>query len=59
MELINRCNRFFDELEVPVTVFARKVNLSTQSVYKWRKQSLQLSENSLRRIDEYLTQYGF
>lgn len=59
MDLIKRCNRFLTELGVPVTVFARNVHLSPQSIYEWRKQKLKLSDLALQRIDDYLAKYGF
>ena len=59
MNLIERCERFLSELSVPVTAFSAKVGLSAQSLYSWRKGKLDLSEASLKRIDNYLKKSGF
>lgn len=59
MELIERCENFLSELGTPVTFFSKKVGLSPQSLYSWRKGKLSLSEASLDRIDQYLRKYGF
>ena len=57
--MIQRCNRFLEALGVPVTRFCQQVNISTSSIYKWRKGHLTLSEGTLQRIDGYLIKYGF
>lgn len=54
-----RIDNFLSELQVPVTKFCKKINLSTQSLYDWRKGKLNLSDSTLKRIDNYLTKYGF
>ena len=54
MNLIERCERFLSELSVPVTAFSAKVGLAPQSLYSWRKGKLELSQASLKRIDDYL-----
>lgn len=59
MSLIIRCQRFLEELGIPVTVFCKKVELSTPSFYKWRNGELNLSDATLERIDGYLSKYGF
>lgn len=59
MSLITRCQRFLEELGIPVTVFCKKVALSTPSFYKWRNGELNLSDATLERIDSYLSKYGF
>jgi len=57
--LRKRVQNFLDELGVPLTTFCRKVNLSTQSIRQWVKYELNLSYETEKRIDEYLTKYGF
>ncbi len=59
MDLISRCNKFLDELGIPVTSFSCRVKLSPQSLYDWKKGKLKLSDVTLKRIDEYLKKYGF
>ena len=59
MSLITRCQRFLEEFGIPVTVFCKKVELSTPSFYKWRNGELNLSDATLERIDTYLAKYNF
>lgn len=59
MKLIERCQTFLDELGVPATVFSRKIGISSQALYEWRRGNLNLSGSTLKRIDEYLKRYGF
>lgn len=59
MTLQERVNKFLSELGVPVTVFAKKVNLSARSIYAWRRGDLILSNTSLQRIEQHITKYGF
>ena len=57
--LRDRIQRFLTELEIPVTVFCRKIQVTTDSFYKWRKGQLNFSEKTLQRISDYLSKYGF
>lgn len=59
MKLIERCNNFLNELGVPVAVFCRKVNISPTAYYMWRAGQLRLSDDTLNRIDDYLSKYNF
>ncbi len=59
MSLIDRIQRFLDELGVPVSVFCRKTKVCPSAYYAWRKGQLDLSSVAKRRIDEYLTKYNF
>ncbi|MBQ2395629.1 MAG: hypothetical protein II304_01135 [Bacteroidales bacterium] len=58
-KLKDRLNLFLDELEVPITKICKKIMLSPQSLYDWRKDRLKLSDGTLKRIDDYLKKYGF
>jgi predicted transcriptional regulator len=59
MELVKRCCKFIAELGIPITVFCRKINISTQSFYDWKSGKLNLSANTLKRIENYIGKYGF
>lgn len=59
MTLYERCQIFMDELGIPVTSFCRRIKLSLSSFYGWRSGDVILSENTLKRIDEYLKKYNF
>ncbi len=59
MKLIRRCCNFIDEFGVPITTFCRKINISTRAFYDWKRGKLNLSENTLKRIENYIGKYGF
>ena len=59
MELIDRCQHFLDELGFPATVLSRKIGISSQALYEWRRGNLNLADSTLQRIDEYLKKYNF
>lgn len=59
MELIKRCCNFIDEFGIPITVFCRKISISTKAFYDWKNGKLNLSDNTLTRIDNYLKTYNF
>lgn len=59
MNLVERFEKFIIELGTPVTVMSKKLRLSPQSLYAWKKGKLKLSDSTLNRIDTYLKQYGF
>ena len=58
-ELVSRCNRFFDEVELPVTVFCRKLSMSTSTFYRWRKGELDITQDRMQEIDSYLARYNY
>lgn len=59
MELKNRTHNFMNDLGVPMTRFAMRVGLCRQSIYRWLKGDIRLSTDALKRIDTFLTKYGF
>ena len=58
-ELVSRCNRFFSEVELPVTVFCRKLSMSTSTFYRWRKGELDITQDRMQEIDSYLARYNY
>lgn len=54
-----RTKKFIDELGVPATVFAKKVEISATAYHRWMKDDLKLSELTEQRISDYLLKYGF
>ena len=58
-ELVSRCNRFFIEVELPVTVFCRKLSMSTSTFYRWRKGELDITRDRMREIDGFLRRYNY
>lgn len=59
MKLDQRCQAFIKELGVPVTKFCQNIKLSRTSLYDWMNGKINLSHQTLTRIDEYLKKYGF
>lgn len=57
--LRTRVKSFIDELEMPITIFCRKVKLSTTSYYKWMQGVFEFSEETSDRISDYIKKYGF
>lgn len=57
--LLERCEHFISELGVSKSKFCRNVQISESSYYAWRTGHLTLSEETLKRIDEYLKNYNF
>ena len=58
-ELINRVKHFINELGVSRAAFAKNVGLAAVTIYKWLGGHEDLSEKTLKRIDEYLKRYNF
>ena len=57
--LRDRVQKFLDEFEMPITVFCKKIEISPGYFYKWRVGQVNLSEEALNRISDYLSKYGF
>lgn len=58
-KLVERVKLFADELGVSRSAFAKNVGLSAVTIYKWLGRHEDLSEKTLKRIDEYLKRYKF
>ena len=59
MTLAQRCDNFVKTLGVPITKFCKNIGLSRTALYDWQHGKLKLSDNTLARIEQYITQYGF
>ena len=57
--LSERVTAFLDELSITKTAFCRNVKLSVSSLWRWQHGELELSNETLQRIDDYLTKYNF
>lgn len=57
--LRDRVERFLNEFEMPITVFCKKIEISSGYFYKWRVGKVNFSEEALQRISDYLSKYGF
>jgi hypothetical protein len=59
MTLEARCKQMVNELGLPITRFCKNIKISTASYYDWQNQKLKLSDATQKRINEYLSKYGF
>lgn len=59
MKLEERCEQFIKALGIKVTEFCANVGIGRTTYYIWKKGDLQLSDKTLKRIDEYLQKFGF
>lgn len=58
-KLKQRCKNFMDELGVPVTNFCRNIGISTGTYYDCLRDKTHLSEEKIKKIENYLLKYGF
>lgn len=59
MDLRTRTLIFLQDLELPLTRFCKKVELSRTPLVNWLNGDAQLSTASLDRIDVFISKYGF
>lgn len=59
MKLKERCNKFIEEIGVPLTVFCKNVGISRTQYYSWQRGERNLSGNMEQRISDYLEKYNF
>lgn len=59
MTLYERCENFRKELGTPLTVFLLKIGISKTAYYRWRDGNLALGKQTLARIENYISKYGF
>ena len=57
--LKERLQNFRTETEMPLSVICRKINLTTVAIHKWLKGKMNLTADSLSRIDAYLSRFGY
>ena len=57
--LIERCNKFIGDTGLAVTRFCRNINLSVTAFNQWRKGELNLKDETLNRIENYLAKFGY
>ena len=62
MEIImlrTRVKNFIEELEMPITIFCRKVKLSPASYYKWKDGYFEFSDETAEKVSDFIKKYGF
>ena len=57
--LVERANKFRNEIGVSGTAFARNIQIAPITYYTWKRGDIRLSLTTLERIDKYLARYGF
>ena len=57
--LKDRVQRFLMDLGIPITQFGKRVDLSYSALNKWLKGELALSEETERRIDNYIRKFNY
>lgn len=57
--LRTRVKKFIEELEMPITIFCRKVKLSPASYYKWKDDYFEFSDETAERVSDFIKKYGF
>ena len=58
-DLKERVDRFLDALGLSKAAFCRKIKLDPSTLWKWRNGKLTLSEASLKRIEDFISSFGF
>lgn len=58
-EIKARAKKFIEELGVPVTTFSKKIGISTVAYNRWQRNDLKLSDETVKRIENYLLKYRF
>lgn len=54
-----RLKKFFAETSMPKTVVAKKLKISTSTIYHILNESLSISEELEERFNEYLVKWGY
>lgn len=56
--LKERAKGFIEELNLPVTRFAKDVDLSSITIHKWLKGDIEIGEKSRNRIDAFMKSFN-
>ena len=59
MDLVERCENMMKEIGIPVTEFCRRVEISPSCFYRWRAGEIKPGENTLARIEAWVSRFGF
>jgi len=59
MLLQERCEKFLRAYGTPITKFSRMIGVSASAFHKWRRNNLTFADETMRRIDAFLTRHGF
>lgn len=57
--LRERTKKFIEELNLPISRFAKRIGIARESYYRWQKGDFNFGEARAEQIDRYLSKYGF
>ena len=57
-ELIDRTQKFIDELDLPKTIFCRHIGITPQYLRMWMQGERKLSETKRNAIEQFLIRFG-
>lgn len=57
MDIKQKVQAYLDEFGTPKEVLAKRLGISSQTLHKWLKGTLNLSTNTVARIEEYMSKY--
>lgn len=57
--LRERTKAFIQELNLPISRFAKRIGIARESYYRWQKGDFNFGEQRAEQIDKYLQRYGF
>lgn len=58
IELKEKVSSFFSAVAMPKSEFCRRIEISPQALYCWQHDKLNLSDDTLKRIDDFLAKYN-
>lgn len=56
-DLKEKVSSFFSAIAMPKSEFCRRIELTPQALYSWQHDKLNLSEKTLKRIENFLAKY--
>ncbi len=57
--LQTRIDAFIEATGLPITRLCEKVEISSRSYYRWRRDEIKLKADTLKRIDSFLAQFNY
>lgn len=59
IEIFERIDSFMSATGSPVTEFCKRVNISPQTYYRWRKNQLKLKDSTIERMKKFVEKFNF
>lgn len=57
--LRERTKNFINELNLPISRFAKTIGFERSTYYRWIKGHINFGEQKVKAIDEYIGRFGF